>query len=49
LEFPWIDLPILSDLKNDANVLPLLEEAMLAAPRDVPALLERLYGRTAPA
>jgi hypothetical protein len=39
---------------NDANilashVLPLLEEAMLAVPRDVPALLERLYDRTAPA
>ena len=50
----WKAIPILSDLMNDANflashVLPLLEEATLAVPRDVPALLERLYDRTAPA
>jgi hypothetical protein len=45
----WKAIPILSDLMNDANFLPLLEEAMLAVPRDVPALLERLYDRTAPA
>jgi hypothetical protein len=45
----WKAIPILSDLMNDANFLPLLEEATLAVSRDVPALLERLYDRTAPA